>query len=397
MVEKVYLGKVADDLYVLRVDDVHTVFFEALWEIPERISYNAYLLVKGDHVVLFDGWKERYADLFLETLKSVADPRDITEVIVHHLEPDHSGSIKKLAQVNSKAVFYGHPLAGKMLKSFYGVSRFKPLPDGATIDIGTPAKFIHTPWLHWPETSITYLQEYGVLLTCDAFGSYSLQPLFDDEVDLVELEREIRKYFVTVIGHYAPNVSKAIRKLEEAAITPRVIAPGHGTILRSHIKDVLNFYSNLAEGKSVNKATIIYVSMYGNVEAVASHVGEVLKARSIPVEVYAFTDSSRANVSDALASMTDSRLVVLGAATYEADVQPLIRFLVDIIGEKLSYRRDLRFLVLAPYAWSGIAGKKIVEKLKGFGFMSVEAVEWEGLANNEVLERVSQKLEQLII
>ena len=51
---KVYVEKVAGDLYLLRVDDVRVEFFEAMWEVPERITYNAYVLA-GDEPVLFDG------------------------------------------------------------------------------------------------------------------------------------------------------------------------------------------------------------------------------------------------------------------------------------------------------------------------------------------------------
>ena len=395
MGQHVYVDKVTDDLYILRVDDINVNYFEALWEIPEKISYNSYLLFRRDHIVLFDGWKADYAELFLETLRKIVDPRDISEVIVHHLEPDHSGSIPKLLEVNHKAVFYGHPLVGKMLSSFYRVSRFKPLQDGAVLDVGTSLKFIHTPWLHWPETSMSYLDGEGVLLTCDAFGSYGLQPLFDDNVNLNELEHEIRKYFVTVIGHYAPHVLKAVKKLRDLGVTPRIIAPGHGTVLRNHVDWTLSIYTRLGEGASVEKATLVYVSMYGNVESSINRLKEELKG--LNVEVYSFTDKARANISDVLSSMADSRLVILGAATYEAEIQPLMRYLVDLIGEKLSYRKDLRFLVMSPYGWSGVAGKKIAEKLKSYGFTNVEVVEWEGAFTDSVLEKASKTLEQLIL
>ncbi|AKG39009.1 hypothetical protein MA03_06820 [Infirmifilum uzonense] len=397
MSEHIHVDKVTQDLYVLRVDDTRVNYFEALWEIPERISYNAYLLTRGNHVVLFDGWKARYSDEFIETIKRVVDPRDITEVIVHHMEPDHSGSISKLASVNSKATFYGHPLAGKMLASFYKVTRFKPLSDGAVLDVGTPLRFIHTPWLHWPETAMSYLEEEEVLLTCDAFGSYGLMPLYDDSIDGKLLEKEIRRYFVTVIGHYTAFVPKAISKLNTLGVRPKIIAPGHGTIIRSHIDRVISIYSEIAEGKYKDKATIVYVSMYGNVENVITGVKENLEKHGLQVEAYGFTDEKRAKISDVLESLTDSKIAVIGGATYEADVQPLMKWIVDVIVEKLSYRKNLKFLILSPYAWSGVAGKKLAEILKSAGFTIVETVEWEGAAGAELFERLQNIIGRLAI
>jgi len=393
---KTHIAEVTRDLYVLRVDDEKVRYFEALWEIPERISYNAYLLLKGDHVVLFDGWKSSYSTLFLESIEKIVSPRDITEVVVHHLEPDHSGSIPALLRVNERAVFMGHPLAGKMLSSFYGVSRFRPIPDNSPLDLGTKARFIYIPWLHWPETSATFLEEEGVLLTCDVFGSYSLPPLFDDSADLAELEQAVTKYFVTVIGHYAPFAGRALRKMEELSISPRVIAPGHGTIFRRNINWVLSLYARLSSDKLGDRVTITYVTMYGGTEPAVETVKQALREKGVEVAVYRFSDETRDSIAEALASMAQSRLVVLGAATYESDAQPLMRFLVDLIGEKLSYRKNLPFLVLSPYGWGGVAGKKIAERLRSYGFTTVEFVEWEGRLTDQVAGRIRDSLSKLI-
>ncbi len=215
-------------------------------------------------------------------------------------------------------MFLGHPLAGRMLSSFYGVKRFKPLQDGAVVDLGVKARFIYTPWLHWPETAVTYLENEGVLLSCDAFSSYSLPPLFDDQVDFTELEQAVRKYFVTVIGHYAPFVTKALKKLDELGIRPRIIAPGHGTVWRRSVDQVLNLYANLASEELGDEATIVYVSMYGNVESAVQLVENTLEKRGLKVNVYKFTDRARASIGDMLESISRSKIVVIGASTYES-------------------------------------------------------------------------------
>ncbi len=50
----IFVDKVTESLHVLRVDDIKVKFFEALWEIPEGITYNAYLLHTSEGAILFD-------------------------------------------------------------------------------------------------------------------------------------------------------------------------------------------------------------------------------------------------------------------------------------------------------------------------------------------------------
>jgi flavorubredoxin len=98
-----FVERVTSNLYLLRVDDARVEYFEAAWEIPEKITYNAYLLVGGE-AVLFDGWKREYSDAFVSALEKVVDLRDLKYAVVHHAEPDHSGT----------AASCGRPLASRL-------------------------------------------------------------------------------------------------------------------------------------------------------------------------------------------------------------------------------------------------------------------------------------------
>jgi flavorubredoxin len=51
--------------------------------------------------------------------------------------------------------------------------RIVTVGDGDTVSLGDRTlDFIHTPWVHWPETMSTYLQEDRILFSCDFFGSH---------------------------------------------------------------------------------------------------------------------------------------------------------------------------------------------------------------------------------
>jgi flavorubredoxin len=389
---RVYVEKVAGDLYLLRVDDVRVEFFEAMWEVPEKITYNAYVLA-GDEPVLFDGWKREYSDLFLQALGEVLDPRNLETVVVHHAEPDHSGTVPAVAEAAPRAVFVGHPLAGRILKSHFRVERFKPVRDGERLSAcGRTLRFVYTPWLHWPDTIVTYVEEDGVLLSCDVFGSYSLPPLFDDQADRSQLSKAIRKYVVTVVGHYIDHVGKGIEKLRNLGLTPRVIAPGHGPVYRSKPEWVVEEYLKVASGRpEPGKAVVVYASMYGAVEQAATAVKRTLEEKGFRVSFYGFTDKARPPVSEVLAEASEAELLVLGAPVYEQSAHPMIFHIARLIGEKLPHKRAMPVILLSSYGW-GPSGKALADLLKSYGFSNIHLVEFEGMPRESELENALKAL-----
>ena len=124
---KTITAEVTKDLYLIRLNDDEVKYFEALWYMPEGITYNAYVLTSHNKIVLFDTWKRTYSNIFIETLSEIVDVKDIDYMVIHHVKPDHNGRIPKVLEVNKgKAEIWGHPLAKNMLESFYNVKpKFK--------------------------------------------------------------------------------------------------------------------------------------------------------------------------------------------------------------------------------------------------------------------------------
>ncbi|RLG63257.1 FprA family A-type flavoprotein, partial [archaeon] len=113
---RIFTEEISENFYLMRIDDKETLFFESLWYIPEGITYNAYLMLTDGGNILFDAWKHAYSEQFIETLKNIVDARDIDYIVIHHTEPDHSGSLPKLLEENGfKAEIIGNPLSKTML------------------------------------------------------------------------------------------------------------------------------------------------------------------------------------------------------------------------------------------------------------------------------------------
>jgi flavorubredoxin len=139
------------------------------------------------------------------------------------------------------------------------------------------------PWLHWPETMVTYIPKSGILLTGDIFGGYSIpQGLFDDEADVEAYLHFARKYTATVIGHYKEKIGKNIGKMETLRITPRMILPAHGVLWRKDPQRIVQSYLDWGEGKAQRgKVTVVYSSMYRFVERAMGIAIDELEAQGI--------------------------------------------------------------------------------------------------------------------
>lgn len=396
----VIIERVVDELYVLRYEDKETRYFEAIWAIPEGVTYNAYVLLTEEGVVLFDAWKHACADEFIESLRRIVDPRDIDYLVIHHMEPDHSGAIPRFLKENrGKAEVLGHRLTGALLKAFYGVDcRFKALRDGEELAVGSKVlKFVYTPWLHWPETIMSFIYKDKVLLSGDAFGGYSVpSSIFDDnEKEVLEYYRHVRKYVATIIGYYSDFIIKAIEKLKKLGISPAVIAPAHGLIFKNKPEVIVDYYSRLARGiPEKGKVVVIYGSMYGSIEKAVITAVEELRKRGMEPVLYKCTDSESLDVGEAISEIIDAEAIIIGAATYEGEVFPPMSFLLDILVKKIKIPKPV--LVISSYGWGGVAGSKIVEKITRAGFDVVEKIEFRGKPKSEDLDKIVRGVDLLL-
>ena len=398
---RVIKEKITKDLYLLRLDDDETRFFEALWEIPEGITYNAYVLTTSEGNVLFDGWKNTYTHMFLETLSTIVDPKDLDYIIVHHAEPDHSGSLPKILDAAKyKPIVLGHPMAKGIIEAFYNLEmNFKGLKDGEELKLGEKTlRYIYTPWLHWPETSMTYIAEEKILLSGDAFGGYSIpSTVFDEDESVVKsYEAFVRKYIATVIGHYRSFITRAVEKLENLNVKPEIIAPGHGLVWKKDPSRIINDYIKWAEASpEKGKALIVYSSMYGSVKKLVEHVVKELKNRGYNPITYGFTDMGREPISDIIGDALDAEIIIIGAATYEASIFPYLEFIAKELTLKASSPKPV--IILSSYGWGGVAGKQIKEQLSKAGFNVVSVIELRGAPSEKDVNKLLDNIKSVLL
>ncbi|MFW6082663.1 MAG: FprA family A-type flavoprotein, partial [Chloroflexota bacterium] len=232
-------------IHWIGVNDRTTDLFEGLWPITqEGVSYNAYL-IDDEKKAIVDLSKSLKTDDFFDQIHQVVGLGQLDYVIVNHMEPDHSGVLRTLRRVAPQVTVVTTNKAREMLEAFYGITEdVRVVEDGETLSLGQRTlRFVSTPFVHWPETMMTYVEGEEVLFSCDAFGSYGALRggIFDDQcTDFAFYEKEALRYFVNIVSLFSRPVLQAISKLEDVPIS--IIAPSHGLIWREHPERIVELY-----------------------------------------------------------------------------------------------------------------------------------------------------------
>jgi len=379
------------NIYWIGVNDRTTDLFEGLWPIDQTgVSYNAYLIC-DEKTAIIDLAKAFKSDEFLGQISQIANVEDIDYIVINHMEPDHSGLLSIFRRLAPNAVLLGTEKTQDMLKAFYGISEnVRVVADGETLSLGEHAlQFVSTPFVHWPETMMTYEKKENILFSCDGFGSYgALQgAIFDDEAaDLEFYEREALRYYANIVAKFSGPVLRAIKKLADVPV--KTVAPSHGLIWRAHPERIIQLYGQWAryatEPAEVG-ATLIYGSMYGNTERVMNAVAQGISQEGVPVEVF---DAARTQVSYILSSLWTKAGVMIGAPTYEVELFPPVAHVLDMARRKRILNKKAAWF--GSYGWSGGALRELQQLIEPLKWNLLETMEFRGGPTPEDFDAAKQ-------
>lgn len=395
--------EVTEDTHLLSVN-LEDVLFEGLWEMPNGVSLNSYI-VKGEKTAIIDGVGDW--DGYPESLYSLLDELDIDKksieyLVINHMEPDHSGWIEDFKKLNLDVKFVCGKKSADLLDAFFDLKDdIIVVKDGDSLDLGNGHKleFYEIPNVHWPDTIATFDTKTGTLFACDAFGSFGkLEDLhFDDELDEKQIEfyeEEAVRYYSNIVAAYSIPVKKAIAKCNNLPI--KIIAPGHGIVWRKNPEKIVEDYSRYADyqkGPAKEEITIIWGSMYGMTEKAVMHVAEILEKEDIKVNIHRVPQTSWGTL---LASAWNSTGLILAMPTYEYKMFPPMAAALEELGKKKVHGRKV--FRMGSYGWSGGAQKEldfIVDKCcTKWEFL--EPVEFKGKARKEDLDLIEKRAKELV-
>lgn len=360
--------EITKDIHWVGVLNATLRAFDVVFQPRFGTTYNSYL-IRADKPAIIDCVHEKFAQEYLEKLRSLINLKDICYIVVNHTEMDHTGALSLLLQETPNAQILSTKTAALFLKNILHMDmKGKTVEDGECVSLGNKQlQFIHAPYWHWPDTMFTYLQEDRVLFPCDGFATHFCdERLFNDRVD--DFTEDFRYYFEHVMGPFRKKILEAIEKIKGLDI--RLIAPSHGPILRTDPWKYIHAYkdwSMVRKDPYKKLVLVFYASMYGNTKKMAEAVAK--GAATVHTEVKLF-DAASISLESVRCEMEATDGILIGSSTINGDA---LKPLWDIINVMFSVNVKLKkCATFGAYGWSGEATRLLEERLKGLKLTIVQ-------------------------
>ena len=332
-------------------------------------TYNAYLII-DEKIALIDTVKAPFYDEMAARVREIVSFDKIDYVISNHVEMDHSGSLPMALRdaKNAKLVTLEKFGENGLAKTFHQSWPTIAVKEGSTVDLGKrKLAFIPTPMLHWPDSMCTYLVEDKLLFSMDAFGQHiATSQRFDDEVDMGIVMHEASKYYANILMPFGDLIVKAVNKLGGVKID--MIAPSHGIIWRSHIKDIVEAYAKWGKGETAAKALVIYDTMWGSTQKMALAIVNGIVGEGVDVKLFNLTASDK---SDVIKEVLDAKALIIGSPTLNNGMFPSVaEFLCYLKGLKPKNKIGAAF---GSHGWGGGAVKAVQQELEQTGIELIDS------------------------
>ncbi|MGB2853013.1 MAG: FprA family A-type flavoprotein [Dehalococcoidia bacterium] len=341
-------------VYCVGATDWDRRLFDSLIPLPDGTSYNSYLVKGSQKTALVDTVDPSMQNALTNNLKQLGIG-NIDYIVANHAEQDHSGAIPLVLEKYPGAEVVATPRCKGMLIDLFMIpeEKFITVNDKDTISLGDRTlEFIHAPWVHWPETMLTYLREDRILFTCDFFGSHlaTTDLYVTDEGQVYEAAK---RYYGEIMMPFRTNIQKNLDKIKDYAID--IIAPSHGPMY-DRPEFITKAYHSWAFGEPRNIVVLPYVSMHDSTRSIVEYLVEALVQRGVTVRQFDLTVTDIGKLAMAL---VDAATVVLGTPTVLAGAHPNVAYAAFLAN---ALRPNLKFAsIIGSYGWGG----KAVEQLLG--------------------------------
>jgi flavorubredoxin len=344
--------QIRNDVYCVGAIDWDRRLFDSLIPLPDGTSYNSYLVKGSEKTALIDTVDPSLQDVLFRNLEQL-NISSIDYVIANHAEQDHSGTLPMVLDKFPGAKLICTPKCQELLIEHLLIAkdRFKTVADKETISLGDRTlEFIYTPWVHWPETMVTYLQEEKILFSCDFFGSH-LAATDMYVTDEGQVHEAAKRYFAEIMMPFRTPIQNNLEKLKNYKI--EIIAPSHGPMYDKP-EFILKLYHNWVYDEPGNIVVLPYISMHGSTRKMVNYLVEGLSRRGVTVKQF---DLAVTDIGKLAMALVDAATIVIGSPTVHAGPHPNIiyaAFLANALRPKVKFAS-----IIGSYGWGG----KTVEQI----------------------------------
>ncbi|MBO5239489.1 MAG: FprA family A-type flavoprotein [Lachnospiraceae bacterium] len=350
-------NNISEQIFYVGVDDKDLDLFESQYVIPNGVSYNSYLIM-DEQIALMDTVDVRKTDEWLDNIEQVLQGKKPDYLVVSHMEPDHSGSMKAVAEKYPNMKIVGNAKTFSMLPQFIDLdvkNREIIVKEGETLSLGSHVlQFIMAPMVHWPEVMLEYEQTEKVLFSADAFGKFGALDADEDWAC------EARRYYFNIVGKYGAPVSALLKKAANLDI--QTICPLHGPILKENLSYYMDKYQVWSSYEPEDQGVLIaYASIHGNTEQAARKLAEILTEKGAAKVVV--SDLAREDMAEVIEDAFRYNTMILAAASYDGGVFPCMESFLNHLKSKAYQNRKVG--ILENGSWAPSAGRVMKTALEG--------------------------------
>lgn len=348
--------------------------FDELVYLPDGTTYNAYLVIGEKNIALIDTVDPSKAEELLEDLRKLNLER-IDFIVSNHSEQDHSGTIPMVLEYFKTAKIVTNEKGKEFLKEHLDIKeddKFIVIRDGEEIDLGGKTlKFIFTPWVHWPETMVTYLKEEGILFSCDFFGTHRADDNIIAEEKLIESIMGAKRYYAEIMQPFRLQIKNHIKKLRELDI--KIIAPSHGPIY-TNPENIINAYLEWVDDKVREKVIILFVSMHNSTRIAVDYMVNRFREKNIEVMPINLSVEEEGKIA---MELIDSAGIIFAGPYVLSSLHPKLIYsavLISALRPKLKYGG-----IVVSYGWGGMGVENLLNIIKPLNLELYEPIKIRGI------------------
>ncbi len=381
--------KLKDGIYWVGAVDWDRRLFDDLIPLPDGTSYNAYLIQGSEKTALIDTVDPTMSHVLLSHLNQLSTGR-IDYVIANHAEQDHSGTLPQILERHPKAQVVSTSKCKEMLVDLLLVpeGRFLAVEDGATLSLGDRTlEFIHAPWVHWPETMLTYLREDKILFPCDFFGSHlATTDLY--ATDEGRVYEAAKRYYAEIMMPFRKIIRKNLEKVQGYEIA--LIAPSHGPMY-DRPEFILEAYNSWVFDAPRNIVVLPHISMHGTTREMVNYLMNSLVEKGVTVKLFnlAVTD-----IGELAMALVDAATIVIGSPTVLTGPHPNV---VNAAYLANALRPKVKFVsIIGSYGWGGQMVKQLVGMISNLNVEILDPVVIRGYPRDKDFEALDKLADTIV-
>lgn len=348
---------VTDSIKYIGVDDTDIELFESQYPVGDiGVTYNSYVIM-DEKITVMDTVDKRGSEGWQKNLSDALGGKEPEYLVVQHLEPDHSGNIKWIADRYPSMKLIGSAKTKAMLPQFFDIEnleeRFISVAEGEEISIGSHTlQFFMAPMVHWPEVMVTYEKSEKVLFSADGFGTFGASTAGR------AWEDDALHYYGNIVGKYGASVQALLKKA--ATLDIAMICPLHGPVLKENLGFYINKYQLWSTYTPEEKGIFMpYASIHGHTKEAVEQFAEELRAMGEKVVTMDLTEE---DVSEAVESAFIYDRIIFAACTYDGELFPPMMDLLYHL--RLKNFQNRKVGLIENGSWGPVAARKMREQIE---------------------------------